>query len=246
MQPARPASRSESQAHRDLKRAAVFWAQVQGYQMVAEEVRIPRSSYRADAVACMTTLKGGPAVVRTAIFECKQSRADLIKDSREVEKTAARIAELTARKHELDRLLGHHYPSLRMGEELFSEFVVPVAADKLGHEGYAATVRELDMLQRRLYGGTKFDRLLRHRNVDLHYLVIRQGILKADEAPAGWGLLEWDGTTFEPLAPEVPLLRLLTRPELCETTDACRLELLFGIARTATRGVSARLPPRTV
>lgn len=228
-------NRSESQTHRDLKRAAVFWAQVHGYNMVAEEVRIPRSSYRADVVACETTLKGGPGVVRTALFECKQSRSDLLKDSREVQQTSARIAELMERKSELDRLLGLHYPSLRISEELFNQFVVPVEADKLGHEGYAATVRELEKLERRLYGKTKFDRLLKYQNADFHYLVIRQGIIAPHETPLGWGLLEWDGSTFELLAPDVPQLIFTTPPTLCQTTAACRTELLIGIARTATR-----------
>ncbi len=233
----RPTS-GETQTHRDLKRAAVFWAQAQGFNLVAEEVRIPRSSYRADVVACESTLKGGPSIRRSALFECKQSRADLLKDSRVVQQTLARIAELTARRQELDRLLGLHYPSLRTSEELFNQFVVPVEADKLGHEGYAATVRELDTLQRRLYGKTKFDRLLRHQNADLHYLVIRGGIIQPHEAPQGWGLLIWDGETFEPLAPGLPRLTLATQPTLCQTTEACRTELLIGIARTATRGLN--------
>ncbi|MDB6117855.1 MAG: hypothetical protein JWO08_1636 [Verrucomicrobiaceae bacterium] len=231
-------TRSETAAHRALKRAAVLWAQVQGFNLVAEEVRIPRSSYRADVVACETTLKGGPRVLRSAIFECKQARSDLLKDSRAIQHTTERIAELMARKHELDRLLGLHYPSLRRSDELFAEFVVPVEADKLGHEGYAAIVRELDRLQRRLYGKTKFDRLRTYKNADLHYIVIGPGILRAHEAPAGWGLLEWDGLTMEPQYPEVPRLTLTTQPTFCQTLEACRTELLIGIARTATRALN--------
>ena len=231
-------SRSETAAHRALKRAAVLWAQVQGFNLVAEEVRIPRSSYRADVVACETTLKGGPRVLRSAVFECKQARSDLLKDSRAIHHTTERIGELMARKHELDRLLGLHYPSLRRSDELFAEFVVPVEADKLGHEGYAAIVRELDRLQRRLYGKTKFDRLLNYQNADLHYVVIAPGILQPHEAPQGWGLLEWDGTTMEPQFPEVPKLTLTTQPTLCKTLESCRTELLINIARTATRALN--------
>lgn len=233
-----PATRSETAAHQALKRAAVFWAQVNGFNLVAEEVRIPRSSYRADVVACDTTLKGGPQVLRTAVFECKQARSDLLKDSRIIRETALRIEELTHRKHELDRLLGVHYPSLRKSEELFVEFVVPVEADKLGHEGYAATVRELGNLQRRLYGKTKFDKLIAWQSADLHYLVVQPGIMRPHETPPGWGLLEWDGTTLEPDFPEVPSLTLTVQPTLCTTPEARRLEMLIGIARTATRALN--------
>ena len=231
-------TRSESQFHRDLKRAAVFWAQAHGFSLVAEEVRIPRSSYRADVVAGDSTLKGGPRVLRTAIFECKQSRSDLLKDGREVRDTSLRIQELTGRKHELDRLLGLHYPTLRTSEELFAEFVVPVEASKLGHEGYASVVRELAKLQQRLYGKTKFDRLMARQSADLHYLVAREGIVEPHEVPPGWGLLTWDGSTQAPAQSDVPHLALITQPTLCQTTDACRLEMLMGIARTATRALN--------
>lgn len=229
------ASRAETERHRTLKRAAVFWAQSRGFGLAAEEVRIPRSGYRADVVACESALKGGPRVVRSALFECKQARSDLLKDSRLVRQTTERIAELTARKHALDRLLGLHYPSLRRSDELFADFVVPVEADKLGHDGYAKTVRELAKLQERLYGKTKFDKLLQYQNADLHYIVVMEGILQAHEVPPGWGMLVWDGRSMETLAPDVPHLVLEVQPLLCTTTEACRQELLLGIARTATR-----------
>ena len=219
-------TRSESAAHRALKQAAAVWAQEQSFNLVAEEVRIPRSSYRADVVAADSTLKGGPQVLRTAVFECKQVRSDMLKDSREVLKTTQRIAELTQRKHDLDRLLGLHYPSLRRSEELFAEFVVPVDADKLGHDGYAAVVRELDLLQHRLYGKTKFDRLFTRQCVDLHYLVVTPGIIEPHEVPQGWGLLVWD---------EAQSLSLTAQPTLCQPPEPARLELVLGIARTATR-----------
>ena len=221
------ATRSESAAHRALKRAAALWAQEQGFNLVAEDVRIPRSSYRADVVAADSTLVGGPRIQRTAVFECKQARSDLLKDSREVLKTTQRIAELSQRKHELDRLLGLHYPSLRTSDELFAEFVVPVDVGTLGHEGYAAVVRELDQLQNRLYGKTKFDRLFTRQCVDFHYLVVQPGILQPHEVPQGWGLLVWNET--------LDSLSLDAQPTLCQPSPAHRLELILGIARTATR-----------
>jgi hypothetical protein len=231
-------SRSESPTHLALKRGALHWAQNQGFDVVAEEVRIPRSSYRADVVACDTTLKGGPQVLRTAVFECKQSRSDLLKDSRAVKQTLDRIGELTERKQELDRLLGTHYPSLRTGDELFHEFVVPVDPAALGHVGYTQTVRELEKLQRRLYGKTKFDKLYQWRSADLHYLVVLDGLLQPHECPHGWGLLSWDGASYDAERPDAPLLTQHSLPELCNATPAHRLEMLIGVAKTATRSAN--------
>jgi hypothetical protein len=38
----------ETRAHWELKRAALYWAQVQGYGIAGVEVRVPKSRYRAD------------------------------------------------------------------------------------------------------------------------------------------------------------------------------------------------------
>lgn len=219
------ASRSETPQHIALKHAAMVWALETGFTIAVPEIRIPRSSYRADVVALETTLKAGSHILRSAVFECKQSRSDLIKDSRNVQKTLRRIAELTERKQKLDSLLGTHYPSLRTSDELFNDFTVPVDTATLGHEGYAAVTRELAMLQNRLYGKTKFDRLIHYQNADLHYLVTTPGLFQPHEVPAGWGHLqmESDGT-----------LKLLHPPQLMAPTPEKRLEMLISCARRAT------------
>lgn len=227
--------RSESACHLALKSAALRWAQDQGFDVVATEVRIPGSGYRADVIGCETTLRGGPQVKRSAVFECKQSRSDLLKDSRSVQKTLARLGELQQRKAELDRLLGTHYPSLRTSDELFNEFVVPVNAASIGHEGYKSTLRELEKLQRRLFGKTKFDKLLQWQSADLHYLVILEGIIEPFEAPSGWGVLMWDRKTMHPEFPSVPHLEVVTLPTKCEPAESRRLEMLIGAAKVATR-----------
>ena len=64
--------------------------------------------------------------------------------------------------------------------------------------------------------------------MDLHDLVVRSGIVEAHEVPQGWGLLEWAGDGSMELS-------MTVQPNLCAPADACRLELLLGIARTATR-----------
>src|SRR5690348_12809226 len=66
----------ETETHRTLKRLALAWAQANGLLVSAPEVRVPKSGYRADVAACS---RGNER--RTAVFECKQSRADLLKDA---------------------------------------------------------------------------------------------------------------------------------------------------------------------
>ena len=215
--------RSESAAHLWLKDAALSWAVAAGYDVAAKEVRIPRSSYRADVVALKTTLKGGAKITRTVIFECKQSRADLTKDSRSVQRTLDQLRELEARKHKLDTLLGTHYPSLRTSDELFNEFTVPVDVQSLGHQSYAQTTKKIEVLKNRLYGKTKFDKLIQYQNADLHYLVTTAELLETHEIPAGWGHLEQHGET----------LVLKKQPELCHADEGKRLEMLISVARRA-------------
>src|SRR5450432_2129622 len=70
------------------------WAREQGYSCCGFEVRLPNSGYRADVAAYRPASEVAPfvfagktsrrrqaAIGSTAVFECKQSRADLVKDS---------------------------------------------------------------------------------------------------------------------------------------------------------------------
>jgi hypothetical protein len=42
---------AKQQAHANLKRLAVLWAQAHGYSACAVEVKLPRCRYRADVAA---------------------------------------------------------------------------------------------------------------------------------------------------------------------------------------------------
>jgi len=84
-----PPSRTETAAHRELKRLALDWAAARRLVLAATEVRLPRSPYRAD-VAAATPRALAPNAF-TAVFECKVSRADFLRDSAPEAGAAAKI-----------------------------------------------------------------------------------------------------------------------------------------------------------
>ena len=209
-------------AHAQLKRLSLVWAQENGFPMVAPEVRLPKSNYRADVAACSCG-----ANARTAVFECKQARADLLKDSRGEAEAKKRVAELSERRTKLEALIGGHRPDLRRGESLFPEFD---AWDFSGveHATHRRVLADLAMWQQRLLHGTKFAKLFRWRAADYLYLVSEEGIFAEAEIPAGWGLLVRHDET----------LAVVRRPVWTEpASDASRV-FLERIAIAATRVVN--------
>lgn len=173
----------ESLRHLRLKDLAVAWAAARGWPWSASEVRVPRSGYRADVVAC-TEDEGGPV----ALFECKQSRADLLKDAHAEAATRARLAALETRGAELDALLAVHQPERRRGDALWPEFD---AWDFSGleHRTRRQVATQVATLRRRVAEGTKFSRLHRWRSADRLYLVLEENLHAEAELPAGWGVL---------------------------------------------------------
>lgn len=214
----------ESAAHARLKQLSLDWAAENGFPIGAAEVRVPRSGFRAD-VAVYRPARGGVAVA-TMVFECKQARADLLKDSRAEQPTRRKLAELIARRAKLEAMLGEHRPDLRRGESLFPEFDA-FDFTALRHETYAAVLGEIAKLQARLLRGVKFDRMFRYQAADLLYLVAEEGIFTPDEIPAGWGLLVRQGGRLQPARQPA---RLSPSPET-------RGRLLENIAFAATRAL---------
>ncbi|MCX6954109.1 MAG: hypothetical protein NTV51_18320 [Verrucomicrobia bacterium] len=202
-----------------MKRLALAWARANGFAVAACEVRVPKSGYRADVAACS---RGEGR--RTAVFECKQARADLLKDARREDEARRHVTELSERLAKLEELIGGHRPDLRKGESLFAEFD---AWDFSGleHVTHRKVVADLAMWQERLLSGTKFAKLWRWRAADFLYLVNEEGIFAEAEIPAGWGLLVRRGDTLE----------LVRRPVWTEAAEMQRIALLENIALVATR-----------
>ena len=177
----------ESAAHRELKQLAVAWARANRLSLTGTEVRLPRSSYRAD-VAAATPRQLGPTAV-TAVFECKASRADFLRDAAPESATRDKILTMTARLEALNQLIGAHRPDLRRGEELFPEFdCIDLRGSR--HATHTALRKELHAAQVALYEGTKFAKLARWRAATFLYVVVESADLAAaHEIPAGWGWL---------------------------------------------------------
>jgi len=223
-------TRGETQAHVVLKRLALAWAQTNGLVVCAGEVRVPKSGYRADVAACSRGVER-----RTAVFECKQARADLLKDAHAEQATRQRLSELTERRRALEQMFTTHCPDLRRGDGLWPEFDT-WDFSRLEHHAYRAVLSETETIQRRVIRGTKFSRMFRWRCADFLYLVVEDGIFAEAEIPAGWGLLVRMGAE----------LRLARAPVALDSAETQRLALLESIAlaasRAALKAAGASLP----
>lgn len=220
-------SSGETAAHRQLKRAALFWAQQNGYTAAGLEIRTPASKFRADVAACKPPKDGEPGL--SAVFECKQARSDFLKDRHALEENRERLAELTERRRKLERQLGIHHPSLRAGDALFQDYE-SVDLSSLKHAGYQQLLRELGQVRNRIFGKTKFDRMVRWRCANLFYLVAPPGLVELSELPEGWGLLTGQTDGDEPVVE----LKLEQKPRLVEAPVERRLEMLQRIAVSGT------------
>jgi hypothetical protein len=212
-------SSSETELHRRLKCLTLEWARANGFAIAGCEVRVPKSGYRADVVA----LSRGENR-RTAVFECKQARADLLKDAHAEAATKRKLAELIARRAKLEELLAMHRPDLRRGEALFPEFD-SWDFSGLEHATYHDVLAELATLQSRVLKGTKFSKMFRYRCADFLYLVVEENIFAEAEIPAGWGVLVRRGEQLVLARPPVAL----------DAAESQRLALLENIALVATR-----------
>lgn len=219
----------ETENHTRLKALALGWAQTRGFGIAALEVRIPKSGYRADVAAYARGHAAG-LPPRTAIFECKQSRADLLKDAHAEAATRVQLATLVERRRTLEALFAVHRPDLRRGEALWPEYDSWDFA-ALEHQAYRGVLAEFETAQRRVLRGTKFSKMFRYRCADFLYLVVEDDIFAEAEIPAGWGLL------VRQRAEGSEQLELRRPPADLGAAPRQRAALLETIALAATRAV---------
>src|SRR5260370_34134094 len=182
--------RSESWRHLNLKKLAAQWAYTNGFRCIGIEVRAPRSRFRVDVAAYRPGRMSEPVVV---IFECKQSRPDLLRDIADIDAMRSKLRELQQRRAKLEELLLTHYPSLRAGESLLPEWDT-FAGEFLAHDGYQRLLAGIIRIQNQLQNCTKFAWITRYRLANLHYMVAPEKLMTLDELPPGWRLLPSNDT----------------------------------------------------
>lgn len=219
-------NRGETNAHRELKRLAFAWARENSLPIAACEVRIPASGYRADVAACSRDATDQLA----ALFECKQCRADFLRDQADEPAVRQQAMELTARMSALRELLAVHRPDLRRGESLFAEYD-NYDFRGLRHDGLHALENELETLQKKMIQSVKFSRLRRYHAADHLYLVTESGMMTENEVPLGWGWLVRSGDA----------LTCALKPVRLSPTPRQRLRWLEAIAVAGTRSTALAL-----
>ena len=187
--------------------------------------------------------RSGPRRPRTIVVECKRSRADFIRDDLDAESVKRRLESLrrTRRRFEED-LIPRSEPHLReSGSSLFPDL------ETWDFEGsrtsaYRRVLRAIERLERRLHGETKFHTMPRYRLADHLYLFTPTGLLRPNEVPPGWGLVECGRVTLRrgagPLGEldALPLRERVACPSL-RSPEPRRQRLLRNIAVAASRSV---------
>jgi hypothetical protein len=236
-----PSKGGESQAHRELKRLALLWAHANGYRISAAEVSLPNYRVRMDVAAYK------PQQVRemrvdartrkerafwrttvgvTAIFECKASAGDFVRDACSMQSTLQRLEALHMKRCRAEEELHMHYPSIRNGDSLFAEYET-LNFERPGYERYEKIMRDLRRQSDRLHRNTKFDRLAKYGAANLFYVVAEPATVSLSVLPAGWGLLEREGDS----------LVLKAKPHWHDVAEHDRLAFFQRIAMAATRAV---------
>ena len=273
---------AETLDHLALKRLAVAWLWRLGCRVVATEVQCPIGRYRIDVAGWFDRpidgLLGrvakesaslwalgeggrrsgarGPDSWRTVIIECKQSRADFLRDGSDPEELLRERDRLERKRHDFESLRVKRFePELRReGSSLFSELDDwDFSKSKLA--SYRSVLRELQRVDEAIYGQTKFARFARYRLADRLVLFAPAGMIRVKELPTNWGLVEChrkplrrgkaDLAQGVDVLADLPLREQVAPPILA--SDPRRRERLFRtIAMAGSREAVRRVAPEAL
>ncbi|MCH7849059.1 MAG: hypothetical protein IIB53_11920 [Planctomycetes bacterium] len=250
----------ETFAHRRLKELAVSFLRDGGCLAVATEVRCPISRYRVDAAGYQDSVRDGAPNRRrrrrcpptTIVIECKQSRADFFRDAEQTEALLARRADLQLIRQSIEEhRVKLEEPHLRRsGSALFVELEEwDFAASRL--PSYRKVLGQLQLVDEKLHGHTKFHLITRYQLADRLYLAAPRGMIRHCEVPPGWGLLEcppqWlDQDRADERQEEPAALRTTVEAPELRSRDDRRVRLLRNIAVSASFAALDSTGPRRV
>lgn len=276
----------ETLDHRALKRLALSFARAMGCCAAATEVVAPVPRHRVDVAgygdgpsrfSCDAGGIGGggqpggsPVPARdsrrrpfTVLIECKQSRADFLRDTRDRDALLRRRRAVERQLRDVtDTLLPACEPHLMLGAGAPGAPGAPVqpplfpqlASWDIARSALPACrelLREIARIDRQVYGGTKFFCLATWRLADYLYIAAPRGMIAPHELPTGWGLVEFTrpgragghgARAIAPLgaasddacaAPPLPDIRIACEPVACD--ERRRVRLLRNIAVKASR-----------
>lgn len=252
-----------------LKRLGAAYLLRHGCTAAALEVRCAIGKYRADVVGWMDAESLGAGVNHlrrwadpqqelvfdassektmrkrcepiAIVIECKQSRGDFARDNELKAKLLAEREREMDRLKKLESIVRSSEPELRSNGVFLFDAMEEWDLSKARGKGYRAGLERIARIEKRLNGKTKFWAMSRYRVADRMYLLAPAGLVKKNEVPLGWGLLEsaatWKSLETKSLVElsEVPV-RVVVEAPLHACPAAYRQRVLRSIAVSLTRG----------
>ncbi len=211
---------AETVTHRELKALSADWLKRRGCDVIALEVKLPLSNFRADVASYRSRKRMSNSPGETFVVECKQSRADFMRDAGMEEEAKSESSDLRKRMKTLRTLLSLHLPQCRKYQSLFCEYDTYDFCD-WRHEGWYRITRRLQVLENRLEQGVKFAKIARYGCANYCYIAISDSTVASEsEVPMGWGLLRREGRALEVVKEALKL----------DSICSARLKLLERIA----------------
>ena len=182
----------ETRRHIRLKAFAAEYLRSIGCWHIATEARTPIPRFRADVIG----LGVGPdGAAFRAIVECKQSRADFLRDAGDRDALRRRRDALLARCAEAEAtVLRAAEPHLIDADGWLFPDLAPARIKETRLRGLRGAMREAERLDRAARERVKLWSLRRWRQADVFLIAAPRGLLRQADMPEGWRLIEAWGT----------------------------------------------------
>ena len=178
------------------------------------------------------------------VIECKQSRADFLRDSRDRKRLIRERASLHDRRVYLEEEhIKPNEPHLRaLDTTLYGSDDSHAAWDfsRTRCVEHRDIVAKIEQIERQLSDGTKFGDIARWALADRLYLCAPRGMIRPRELPDGWGLLEVHNRALAGVPCAEPV-RVRVRAADQRSPERFRERTLRNIAASCTRDALRKL-----